>query len=523
MHHLPRFFTHSKKTAAMDSKKKPRKPKLERRNALKYVDYNAPSYPYSPDNSSSSSSSTMWSVDLPDRTSFRIEGNAGEINRICWSLGLSGPEDFAIPTAVWENSKIRSSSDILPRSRLQRLDGPKEEEQEIEEALVGNLCHRVSDSVRIRDWEDTELTRSKSDQSNMGCSRTAGADEFCGRVLSCGPSSSRDAYVVTRNESPEPNACSVPAITTGGGGIKGIRPPALKPPPSMKLPAMDNQGSTWDLLRGFAPESERDSFLMSRELSSSSSSDEVEEKEDLRVLNSFFSDEEVGEEQERISGETMKREEEQNMPMIGEIATLSESCSFTTSNDDDSSSTTTERTNISPIDRFRRIITYWEKGELLGRGSFGSVYEGISDDGFFFAVKEVSLLDQGSQAEESISQLEREILLLSQFEHENIVRYYGTDKDESNLYIFLEFVTKGSLLNLYKTYNLIDSQVSAYTRQILRGLKYLHDRDVVHRDIKCANILVDASGSVKLADLDGKGNQIQRCQVLQGYCFLDGS
>eukprot|EP00258_Populus_trichocarpa_P051304 XP_024467323.1 uncharacterized protein LOC18107143 [Populus trichocarpa] len=48
-------------------------------------------------------------------------------------------------------------------------------------------------------------------------------------------------------------------------------------------------------------------------------------------------------------------------------------------------------------------------------------------DGFFFAVKEVSLLDQGSQGKQSIYQLEQEIALLSRFEHENIVQYYGTD------------------------------------------------------------------------------------------------
>ncbi|GKU98521.1 hypothetical protein SLEP1_g11516 [Rubroshorea leprosula] len=84
--------------------------------------------------------------------------------------------------------------------------------------------------------------------------------------------------------------------------------------------------------------------------------------------------------------------------------------------------------NISPNDRFQRNITVWEKGELLGCGSFGSVYEGISGDGFFFAIKEVSLLDQESRGSESISQLEQEIGLLSGFEHENIVQYYGTEK-----------------------------------------------------------------------------------------------
>ncbi|XP_052298395.1 auxin response factor 1-like isoform X3 [Citrus sinensis] len=156
--------------------------------------------------------------------------------------------------------------------------------------------------------------------------------------------------------------------------------------------------------------------------------------------------------------------------------------------------------NVSSNGKFRRRIMSWQKGELLGSGSFGSVYEGLTDDGFFFAVKEVSLQDQGAQGKQSILQLEQEISLLSQFEQDNIVQYLGTDKDENRLYIFLELVTKGSLANLYQKYHLSDSQVSSYTRQILNGLVYLHERNVVHRDIKCANILVDASGSVKLAD-----------------------
>jgi len=54
-------------------------------------------------------------------------------------------------------------------------------------------------------------------------------------------------------------------------------------------------------------------------------------------------------------------------------------------------------------------------------------------------------------------------------------------QDNDKLYIFLELVTKGSLASLYQKYRLRDSQVSAYTRQILSGLKYLHDRNVVHR------------------------------------------
>ncbi|KAI4982268.1 hypothetical protein ZWY2020_022760 [Hordeum vulgare] len=102
----------------------------------------------------------------------------------------------------------------------------------------------------------------------------------------------------------------------------------------------------------------------------------------------------------------------------------------------------------------------------------------LSSDGFFFAVKEVSLLDHGINAKQRIVQLEHvRGILLSRLEHDNIVQYYGTDKEDGKLYIFLELVTQGSLAALYQ--NIVYK---------------------IHKDIKCANILVDANGLVKLAD-----------------------
>ncbi|KAJ9174819.1 hypothetical protein P3X46_013424 [Hevea brasiliensis] len=147
------------------------------------------------------------------------------------------------------------------------------------------------------------------------------------------------------------------------------------------------------------------------------------------------------------------------------------------------------------VRRKGRNITNWRRGVRLGSGSFGSVYEGFAVDGFFFAVKELLLPDGGI-----IDQLEKEVDLLCQLTHPNVVKYFGTSKDESKLYVFLELVSKGSLEKVYKEFPLQDSHVSVYTKQILKGLNYLHERNVVHRDIKCANVLVDENGCVKIAD-----------------------
>ncbi|KAJ4906020.1 Mitogen-activated protein kinase kinase kinase 1 [Raphanus sativus] len=145
---------------------------------------------------------------------------------------------------------------------------------------------------------------------------------------------------------------------------------------------------------------------------------------------------------------------------------LIESCSFTTNEGGDSP---VQVSNISPFNSSGSVLTHLLlKGQLLGRGSFGSVYEGIS----------------GSEAQECIQQLEREIALLSRLQHQNIVRYRGSQGMGRTCTSFLELVSQGSLLKTYQRYQLPDSVVSTYTRQILDGLKYLHGEGFIHRDIK---------------------------------------
>lgn len=142
-----------------------------------------------------------------------------------------------------------------------------------------------------------------------------------------------------------------------------------------------------------------------------------------------------------------------------------------------------------------RKSTSWQNCGPLGSGSYGDVYKGLTNDAFSFAVKVAPLSEKGKQ-----KQLDHEISVLSHLKHKNIVQYLGKDKDEKNLYLFLEFMPEGSLSTVYHKYSLKESHVAAYTRQILKALKYLHSKKVIHRDIKGANILVNAEGTVKLAD-----------------------
>ncbi|GLT31202.1 hypothetical protein SLA2020_059540 [Shorea laevis] len=144
----------------------------------------------------------------------------------------------------------------------------------------------------------------------------------------------------------------------------------------------------------------------------------------------------------------------------------------------------------------------WQKGKLLGRGTFGHVYVGFnSGSGEMCAMKEVALVSDDAKSKESAKQLMQEIAVLSRLRHPNIVQYYGSETVGDKLYIYLEYVSGGSIYKLLQEYGRLgELAIRSYTKQILSGLAYLHSKSTVHRDIKGANILVDPHGRVKLAD-----------------------
>ncbi|GFY94205.1 mitogen-activated protein kinase kinase kinase 5 [Actinidia rufa] len=124
------------------------------------------------------------------------------------------------------------------------------------------------------------------------------------------------------------------------------------------------------------------------------------------------------------------------------------------------------------------------------------------ETGALCAMKEVELCFEDPKSAESIKQLEQEIKVLSQLKHPNIVQYYGSEVIDDRFYIYLEYVHPGSINKYIRDHcgAMTESVVRNFTRHILSGLAYLHSTKTIHRDIKGANLLVNASGVVKLAD-----------------------
>ncbi|KAJ3509510.1 hypothetical protein NLJ89_g5191 [Agrocybe chaxingu] len=138
-------------------------------------------------------------------------------------------------------------------------------------------------------------------------------------------------------------------------------------------------------------------------------------------------------------------------------------------------------------------------GNCIGRGQFGSVYRALNlNTGQMVAVKRIRL--EGLK-EDEVTTLMREVDLVKSLSHPSIVKYEGMVRDDDTLNIILEYAENGSLGQTIKSFGPLNERlVAGYVVKILEGLHYLHTSDVVHCDLKAANILTTKNGNVKLSD-----------------------
>ncbi|RIA83200.1 hypothetical protein C1645_473403 [Glomus cerebriforme] len=149
----------------------------------------------------------------------------------------------------------------------------------------------------------------------------------------------------------------------------------------------------------------------------------------------------------------------------------------------------------------------WVKGELIGKGTFGKVFLAMNvNSSEIMAVKQIELPTTKSDRLNErqlnlVKSFTDEMEILKDLDHEHIVQYIGFERNEEAINIFLEYVNGGSIGTCLRIYGAFkEPVVRSFTRQILLGLQYLHNKGILHRDIKADNILVDEEGCCKISD-----------------------
>ncbi|KAL4228943.1 Cyclin-dependent kinase 3 [Mactra antiquata] len=142
----------------------------------------------------------------------------------------------------------------------------------------------------------------------------------------------------------------------------------------------------------------------------------------------------------------------------------------------------------------------FQKIEKIGEGTYGVVYKARDKlSGRLVALKKIRL-DADSEGVPSTAI--REISLLKELDHINIVRLLDVVHSEKKLYLVFEYLHQDlkKYMDSCPPPGLEDSLIKSYLYQLLLGISYCHGHRVLHRDIKPQNLLIDVHGNIKLAD-----------------------
>ena len=146
----------------------------------------------------------------------------------------------------------------------------------------------------------------------------------------------------------------------------------------------------------------------------------------------------------------------------------------------------------------------FELGPRIGRGTSGVVYRAVDrHTGELVAVKLVDL----EEAEDEVEDIQREIATLAQIDSEYVTKYLGSWLHEGSmrLAIAMEYMAGGSVADLVDLEPLGQEACAVVCRDLLMALDYLHGEGKIHRDVKAANVLLSATGQVRLADFGVAG------------------
>lgn len=148
----------------------------------------------------------------------------------------------------------------------------------------------------------------------------------------------------------------------------------------------------------------------------------------------------------------------------------------------------------------RRANTF-EKLDKIGQGTYSNVYKAKDlITGKVVALKKVRFdnLDP-----ETVRFMSREILVLRTLDHPNIIKLEGLviSRISCSLYLVFEYMEHDLAgLAAVQTVKFTERQIKCYMKQLLSGLEHCHNNGVLHRDIKCSNLLIDNEGILKIAD-----------------------
>ncbi|XP_044235196.2 serine/threonine-protein kinase Nek1 isoform X10 [Ursus arctos] len=149
----------------------------------------------------------------------------------------------------------------------------------------------------------------------------------------------------------------------------------------------------------------------------------------------------------------------------------------------------------------KRIMEKYVRLQKIGEGSFGkAILVKSTEDGRQYVIKEINISKMSNKERE---ESRREVAVLANMKHPNIVQYRESFEENGSLYIVMDYCEGGDLfkrINAQKGILFQEDQILDWFVQICLALKHVHDRKILHRDIKSQNIFLTKDGTIQLGD-----------------------
>ena len=164
-------------------------------------------------------------------------------------------------------------------------------------------------------------------------------------------------------------------------------------------------------------------------------------------------------------------------------------------------------------------LQFYKYGRLIGQGAFGKVNLGLNIlTGRIVAVKSFNK-NNSELTGDNMKKIKYETDLMKKLNHPNITKILEMFEDEKYFLIIMEYINGGNLFSFVKKRRKLSEKTAKFLfRQIILGIKYIHEQNIVHRDIKLENLLIDLNNNVKICDF-GIGRKIEnKNQLLHDQC-----
>ena len=163
-------------------------------------------------------------------------------------------------------------------------------------------------------------------------------------------------------------------------------------------------------------------------------------------------------------------------------------------------------------------ISFYKFGRVIGKGAFGKVNIGLHVlTGRIVAIK--SFNKTKFPDEKYKKKIMNEINLMKNLKHFSVVKLLDTIETDKYILLIMENILGGDLLSFIKKRNKLPEKIAKFIfKQLLQSIKYIHNKNIVHRDIKLDNILIDLNNNIKLCDFGVGKNITDNNELLYEQC-----